>query len=48
MNCSCCRAPIRLMCEVDYCGSRCRRGKCGHPKVTVEDMSRLLTSYLAD
>ena len=28
--CLCCEAPVRLQCETDYCGSRCRQDKCGH------------------
>lgn len=28
--CLCCEEPVRLQCETDYCGSRCRQGKCGH------------------
>lgn len=30
-NCRCCSRPVLIMCETDYCGERCRSGKCGHP-----------------
>ena len=29
-GCRCCGRTVRLQCETDYCGSRCRQGKCGH------------------
>lgn len=28
--CACCGEKVRLMCETDYCGQRCREGECGH------------------
>lgn len=30
--CLCCQRPVRIMCEVDYCSAKCRRGKCGHKR----------------
>ena len=28
--CICCGEPIRLMCQVQYCGGLCQDGECGH------------------
>lgn len=28
--CKCCGADVRIMCETQFCGQRCREGECGH------------------
>lgn len=33
------------MCEVEYCGSRCRLGKCSHPKFRVHTPAEVRAEY---
>lgn len=29
-RCLCCGKKVRIMCQTDYCGERCQKGKCDH------------------
>lgn len=39
-NCRCCGKRVLIMCETDFCGERCRSGKCGHAVAELAEIIR--------
>ncbi len=46
-HCLCCGAEVKIMCEQDYCSSRCREGKCDHVRV-IHDVRLESVGIVAD